>query len=274
MGCAEAFIDTTFLRCFFTDTTGSNGHGIIVARSGACQFTAVECIFDSLGGNAVHFWTQNPATTATVGARIINCDFYNNGGSGIAVTQNIARVLLYIENSNFLKNSRYAIDGGPVLLMLGMVDSSRFGSGTQANGLGNLNAISALQTRFTIPYPANLVPWVDPDNNNFNINSIKALGRGTGAFLDVDQGGTKGYPEIGASQTTPFFGGGGGGDGEAAGGAEVVEVPRPTIRVRDPEIAGLLRRARRAARTIEELSIVGDQVAGNSESGFSIGGGD
>lgn len=62
----------------------------------------------------------------------------------------------------------------------------------------------------------------------------------------------------------------GGGGGDAAGGGEplTIELPRPTIRTRDPELASILRRARRAARTIEEISIVG--ASGDSESGFSL----
>jgi len=66
-----------------------------------------------------------------------------------------------------------------------------------------------------------------------------------------------------------IIGGGGGEGGLAQGGPPVtVELPRPTIKVRDPELASILRRARRAARIIEDLSIVG--ASGDSESGFSL----
>ncbi|HET6887691.1 MAG TPA: hypothetical protein VFH87_07185 [Candidatus Udaeobacter sp.] len=72
-----------------------------------------------------------------------------------------------------------------------------------------------------------------------------------------------------AGRVSIIGGGGGGADAEGAGGEPlVVEMPRPTIKVRDPELASLIRRARRAARTIEDLTIVG--ASGNSESGFSL----
>jgi hypothetical protein len=62
--------------------------------------------------------------------------------------------------------------------------------------------------------------------------------------------------------------GGGGGAAGAGGEPITIELPRPTIKVRDPELASLLRRARRAARTIENLTIVG--ASGDPESGFAI----
>jgi hypothetical protein len=65
-------------------------------------------------------------------------------------------------------------------------------------------------------------------------------------------------------------GGGGGGAGEGGGQPLIVKLPRPTIKVRDPELASLIRRARRAAQTIENLSIVGDGVSGDSSGGFAL----
>jgi hypothetical protein len=65
-------------------------------------------------------------------------------------------------------------------------------------------------------------------------------------------------------------GGGGGGGGPGEGGGEPLEIllPRPTIKTRDPELASILRRARKAVSTIEDLTIVG--AAGTSEDGFSL----
>ena len=63
--------------------------------------------------------------------------------------------------------------------------------------------------------------------------------------------------------------GGPGGGGVGAGGESIIlELPRPTLKVRDPELASILRRARRAAATIENMTIAG--ASGNSEDGFAL----
>jgi hypothetical protein len=65
-----------------------------------------------------------------------------------------------------------------------------------------------------------------------------------------------------------LIGGGGGGAAEGGGEPLMVQIPRPTIKVRDPELASILRRARRASRIIEDLQIVG--ASGDSSSGFAL----
>jgi hypothetical protein len=140
------------------------------------------------------------------------------------------------------------------------------------------------------PLIANADYWVayNPGEKTFKV----AIGGGGGTIVDLTTGGTGNILSIRGTTTVQFpsgllgylgydsaymltdttvtiIGGGGGVGGEGAGGEPlIVEVPRPTVKVRDPELASILRRARRAARTIENLTIVG--ASGDSESGFAI----
>jgi len=438
LGCAQADIDSSYIRCYFHDSVS---HGIVAGSVNPCQITVIECIFDTLTGNGIH-WV--PLASSTIGTRAVNCDFYNLSGSGIFVAANAGRHLLYVENSNFLKNGAYGINGNGVKWLVGLVTNCGFGTGSMANVSGDLNQLRSVSVANSITYASDKTPWENPVIGDFLLVDPSAVSTGRGAFpylipgantitsiplstkgegytsvptvsitssnqytpasavaslelstrliinggtgyqpgdqlaieggtydangpavlnvIAVGPGGTVrfeeggntnftyrgkysavpsgtrnliggsgsgatatltwrvgyvdltngglygdvptvalvgggspstlaslgtigissqasvplvGYPDVGAAfalRSAIITGGGGGGGGAGEGGGEplVIKLPRPTIKVRDPELASLIRRARRAAQTIENLSIVGDGVSGDSSSGFGI----
>lgn len=91
-----------------------------------------------------------------------------------------------------------------------------FGQGSFANTAGAYWPASGVITENTsFFYPANVSPWVDPDNADFRIKEAAAIGKGTGSFLQLSglfSGSTIGYPHIGAAPRAPAvanpFGGG------------------------------------------------------------------
>jgi hypothetical protein len=138
------------------------------------------------------------------------------------------------------------------------------------------------------PLVGNIDYWVAYGPTDFTFKV--AVGGGGGSIVDLTGGGSGNILSIRGTTTVQYpggdlgmfildsafmmagvvqiIGGGGGGAAGARGEPMIVEVPRPTIKVRDPELASVLRRARRAARTIENLTIVG--ASGDSESGFAL----
>jgi hypothetical protein len=144
------------------------------------------------------------------------------------------------------------------------------------------------------PPPAGLVANTDYNTGEYTRPPVTPLGQwsvagmGAGAYsgnLYAYADGTilvDGLGDLGSVTTERYYmisgdvitigggGGGGGGAGEGGGQPLTIKLPRPTIKVRDPELSSLIRRARRAAQAIENLSIVGDGVSGDSSRGFAI----
>jgi len=183
--------------------------------------------------------------------------------------------MLYAENCNFLKCASYGIEGdwtGGAHVLVGSILNNGFGTGTQANGLGNTFQLFAVQEGGSINYAAGVTPWANPTTGDFRLYLSDSIGKGRGGFAEqalITKAGTIGYPDVGAAAhgTSIIIGGGEGGGGA---GAEpvILEVPRTSLKIRDPDISSLIRRARNASRIIENLTIAG--AAGNSEDGFSL----
>jgi hypothetical protein len=180
-----------FRRCKSHHNTGSNSHGF----RGSGHY--IDCISDANGGNGMV-----PLTGALFSAT--GCVLRNNGASGISSLGNSVEAV--IENCTFVGNVGPAIsdpsNGSGVYRLL----NNAFGSGTRQNngGAGNFNfhARKSIRESGSVTYPANVSPFVDPDNGNFNINLAAAKGAGRGTFTETAPGysGTVGYPDIGPAQ--------------------------------------------------------------------------
>jgi hypothetical protein len=182
-------IMTTFRRCYFHDSTGVNANGILYAPAGtSTRPVIIDCIFDSLGGSGI---LQAGGSGGQQGMVIFNSDFYNNGNCGIRIL-GAANFHYHIENCNFVKNPRYAIENasvGGTQVYHGFLFNNGFGSGTMANTLGHYVGIGAVQEVGTIVYPADQTPWKDPANGDFTLVSNLAISTGRGNFLCAISGG-------------------------------------------------------------------------------------
>jgi hypothetical protein len=199
------------VRCISHDNSaGSNCHGYGTGNSGG-RF--VGCIADSNGGAG---FKVNP--TVTGGCLITNCDAYNNTGDGFALT-NGTNHNLYMENCNAVKNGGYGINlsAGGGGQRSGFVFNCGFGSGSQANTSGDINASDGCEVSGSITYASNVTPWIDPANGDFRINLAAAQGAGRGAFTETaaSYAGTVGFPDIGSAQH------------EDSGGAQVGPFDQP-----------------------------------------------
>ncbi len=137
-------------------------------------------------------------------ASISQCDFYNNGFFGIDTTST-GGVVVEIENCNFIKNGTFGIlsDAGSNLRH-GYIRNCAFGSGTQTNSSGGIDArLTGVLESGSITYAADVTPWVDPANGDFRINLTAAKSVGAGSFTETasSYAGTIGYPDIGAAQS-------------------------------------------------------------------------
>jgi hypothetical protein len=210
-GCVQCDIDVFFIRCYFHDSTGANSHGLIVGGAGRCIPQVINCVFDSLSGSGI---LATGGATTPAGMRVINCDFYNMGVSGINFLTG-SSLHLYVENSNFIKNAQYGIDAGSIAgatVFLGRLMNNGYGSGTMANGLGDTRSLYSVQETGKVVYAANQTPWGNPTSGDFNIVLAAAISAGRGAFLQTDPTlttpNTLGYADIGAApaDATPFGG--------------------------------------------------------------------
>ena len=170
------------------DNTGESS-GIVNAN--VAQF--INCIFDSNGRDGI-------LSTSASSTLVSGCDFYNNGSNGVNFTVATATVL-HIENSNFIDNGTYGINSTGANLRNGVVYNCGFGTGTAANGSGDVNTsqIGSVNVLGSVSYAANVTPWVDPANGDFDINLEAAKYAGRGGFLPTA---TLGYPDIGSAQAT------------------------------------------------------------------------
>lgn len=193
-----------FIRCYSHDNTGSNTRGFYAGAAAKNRW--VQCIADS---NGLHGFEAR--VNSSSGAVLIqNCDSYNNGisatGDGILIAQiSGSPYTFFIENCNTLKNSGYGInvtaDG---IHAQGFVYNCGYGSGTQANTLGD-SVLGGLIESGKVTYEADAIPWVAPNTGDFTITNSSTslqLGTGRGFFLETDgtNTGTVGYPDIGSAQ--------------------------------------------------------------------------
>lgn len=181
------------VRCISHDNTaGANAHGF-EADGGIILY---RCISESNTGNG-SFSTGD--TTSTM----VHTEFYNNTLSGILFS-NPSDMLLTLYNCNFVNNSRYGFEFGNSFSCSGVFLNTGFGSGTQANDLGNIEGTTMEGTNEigTINYASGVTPWTDPANGDFRISLTASKGAGRGLFLQTaaSYSGTVGHPDTGAAQ--------------------------------------------------------------------------
>lgn len=183
-----------FIRCNAHDNAGANTDGFYI--NGADNFL-LGCIADTNGKNGIE--------SALADTRIVSCDLYNNAANGIDYS--VATVTeVYVENSNFLKNTTAGINSTGSALRHGDIVNCGFGVGTMANGadLGpNLTAATAgVNVTGTVNYPTGTTPWADPANGDFRIIANAAKGQGRGRFTETQASysGTSAWMDIGSGQ--------------------------------------------------------------------------
>jgi hypothetical protein len=186
------------VRCIAHDNTGSNSVGFINGP-GASTGSFVRCIADTNGGHGFASLARNNSFS------MIGCDSYNNGGDGLRVDPNTTSgALMYVENSNFVKNAGYGVQSTEATLthFIQLINCG-FGSGTQVNALGATNGLTVFgEETGSVTYPADVTPWVAPATGDFRINLDAAKGAGRGTYLQTASGytGTVASPDIGAAQ--------------------------------------------------------------------------
>jgi len=184
-----------FAYCISHDNTS---HGFTETNQNSVATVYIHCIADTNGGHGF-------LTADNIGARLIQCDAYNNTSDGLRVqTSSGFTYAAVIQNCNFIANGGYGINQAGSGQIVGILANSGFGSGTAANTSGqtNIPAGSILVTVGTVTYASNVTPWADPANGDFRVNLSAAKGAGRGAFTETasSYAGAVGYPDIGSNQ--------------------------------------------------------------------------
>lgn len=215
---SAAAVAPYLLRCFSHDNTGSNTAGFHMNSAGESSTNIIldHCISADNGGNGVNWSGIAGSTSTTAVFQLRNCDIYQNGGDGLKILTNNtgnATTSIYIESCNFVKNTGWAINGIALSsnTRSGYMFNCGFGSGSAANGSGNVNTstVDNLIDLNSVTYGSGLLPWVDPNNGDFRVNLAAANAAGRGSFTQADGSytGTVGYPDIGAAQSKTGPGG-------------------------------------------------------------------
>lgn len=173
------------------NTAGSNANGFRVDGG----MMLYRCIADSNAGNGSF-------STGDVTQTQYQNEFWNNTLSGMSLA-NSAHMLFNLQNCNFLKNGRYAIENTATSSYNGPRYNCGFGTGTQANGLGDIEDMEGMEIAGTVTYASGVMPWTDSANGDFRINLAAAKGAGRGVFTQTSSSytGTVGYPDLGAAQS-------------------------------------------------------------------------
>lgn len=186
------------VRCIAHDNTTGTTDGFRFTSSAAGLICMVGCIADTNSG-------KGAIVTLTSGCRglIQNCDFYNNTSDGLTLdvtTATTGQAVANIENSNFVKNGGYGIQGTSSGRKLGLVSNCGFGGGASANTSGTTATLDQMEVLGSVTYTTH--PWNDPANGDFRITdaSAKSAGRSTFTQTASSYTGTVGYPDIGAAQ--------------------------------------------------------------------------
>jgi hypothetical protein len=203
IGAFTSSIVAVYDRCVAHDNSGGNTAGFFGPNGGS---TYIDCIADTNGGAGFS------GSISLGNYNYVNCDAYNNGSSGVALTSASNPGNVVAVNCNFVKNGAYGVNlSGAV--RHGMLVNCGFGAGTQANTSGTTNGLSGVVESGSVTYASDVTPWVDPANGNFSISLAAAKGAGRGTFTETaaSYSGTVAYPDIGAGQSNAAAGGGGSG---------------------------------------------------------------
>lgn len=182
---------STLIRTTAHDNTAGDRANGIVIDGGVLVYRNV------LESNTGHGYYSTGDTTAT----IIYNNFYNNTKSGL-YSANTTDMLMTSASNNWLNNTRYGVEFSSATSMMGTWLNNAYGSGTQANDLGDIQAMEGMQMIGAVAYASDVTPWADPANGDFKTTLTAAKGAGRGLFLQTVSGysGTIGYPDIGAAQ--------------------------------------------------------------------------
>lgn len=153
-------------------------------------------------------------TAGDVNQTFLNCSSYGNGSNGFHIA-NVVSSAHQLINCVAVTNRGYGILVGATSVAAsknGQIRNCAFGSGTMANGLGQINTRFGLPDFGTITLPSGVSPWVDANGGDFRINhsSLKSVGYG-GYLQTVQGGGTVAYPDAGAAQSASTNAAAGGG---------------------------------------------------------------
>jgi len=205
-GFTTAAIEGHFVRCISHDNATANAMGFHITDGSSF----IQCIADS---NGSHGFNIDCASTM-----LMNCDSYNNGGDGIIMEFTVPTSVV-IESCNLVANGGWGININTAAsdLRNGIISNCGFGSGTMANGDGEIgndttSTFNHLLIRGSITYSANTTPWADPDDGDFSITSSEAKNIQQ-SFLQLQSGygspnPTVSYTDIGAGQSECTGGGG------------------------------------------------------------------
>lgn len=172
------------IRCIAHDNTGSNVNGFFGGGP-----TLINCISESNGLHGFLF---------TGSCVMKNLDSYLNGGDGFR-SNNSSNGAIYIENSNFVKNTGYGINFAGAGKITALFMNCGFGAGTFANSGGTTNAVTQAIEVGTVTYTSNISPYVDADDGDFRIYlASQSVGRGNFTQTASGYSGSLGYPHIGA----------------------------------------------------------------------------
>lgn len=190
-------------RCIaHSNRNGTNGNGFIIDTS----LNFIMCL-------AVNNQAAGVISNADTNQNFYFSDFCFNDGDGFRYNGGSQVMQSSFTGCNFIGNGGYGLrfrSFGHV----GILTNCGFGSGTMANGLGDIYSVEpwAVKETGTIIYTANTTPYRDYVNGDFSIISAESKGQGSGAFLMTKSGysGTVGYPDVGAAASQPTSAGGGG----------------------------------------------------------------
>ena len=183
----------TLIRCYSHD----NACAGFAATAGA---VFIDCVSFNNTGGLDGFYLNVSSVTVLKG-----CIAYNNARDG--VHQDVsAGAALVIENCAIFSNGGYGVANktATTLLKNGSIYNCVFGSGTEANASGDVDAsgLPGIDVQGSITYASNETPWVDPANGDFNLSSgatIKAAGLGNFTTWTTN-GYVTAFPDIGAVQ--------------------------------------------------------------------------
>lgn len=197
----------TFVRCISHDNTGSNSAGFAVTAS-AGLVSCFDCIADTNGGNG---FLCNPNSTMC----LVNCSAYNNAGDAFrndgAGGTNYGS--MYVENSIATRSGQFGHRYGLFGSLIGVINSTAYGSGTEANTSGQTSIAAAAGVIETgaVTLASNISPFTDAPNGDFRkaVAAVRNTGRGSWVQTAPSYSGTVSYPDIGAAQSQGGSGGSG-----------------------------------------------------------------
>jgi hypothetical protein len=199
-GIAVSGAGTVLDHCISHDNNQVKASGYRFDTSGTFSYN---CIAYNNGRNGFNL------TSGTTGFIFVNCDAYNNSTNGIEL-YSATRMTGNIKNCNFVKNGVYGIRSTGGTLKNGSIQNCGFGSGSMANGTGDLDTanLGSMLVSGSVTYGSGLTPWSNPDTGTFSITLPAAKAAGTGAFFQTTNTfPTLSYPDIGAAQSASTNGG-------------------------------------------------------------------